>query len=256
MNITLLPSALPAAEGEASPSLTTYLVNDSLAVDAGCLGWYGSWREQARVKHVLLSHSHLDHVASLPLFLENVHQAADEPVTVYASEAVLECLRRDLFNGRLWPDLVALSRSEAEFLRLVTIEDGRAFSVAGLRITPCAVDHVVPTLGFLLEDDAAAVLLVSDTGPTQAIWDLANRTPKLRAVFLEASFPDSMAWLGKVAKHLTPATFAQEARKLARPVPVIAIHIKPRYQAQIVAELHALGLPGLEIARYGQPYCF
>jgi ribonuclease BN (tRNA processing enzyme) len=256
VKITLIPSSVPPLYRDDSHSLTSYLVGDTVAVDAGCLGLYGSWRDQARVRHLLLTHTHMDHVASLPIFLENVYQAADEPVTVYGSEAVLGCLRRDLFNDRLWPDFVALSEGPNKFLRLQTVEDGKPLVVDGLRVTPCAVNHVVPTLGFFLEDDTGAVLIVSDTGPTEAVWERANGTANLKAVFLEASFPDALAWLADVSKHLTPASFAREARKLSRPVPLIAVHIKPRYHAEVVAELQTLGLPELQIARYGEPYHF
>jgi ribonuclease BN (tRNA processing enzyme) len=256
VKITLLPSTWPAGAAGHSQPATSYLVNDTLAVDAGCLGLYGSWRDQARVRHVLLTHTHMDHVASLPLFLDNVYQPGEDPVTVHGSEAVLSSLRSDLFNNRVWPDFFNRSAGSSPYLRTERIEDGKPFAVAGLRVTPCAVNHVVPTLGFLLEEDRSAVLIVSDTGPTEAIWEVANQAPHLQAVFLEASFPDALSWLAEVSKHLTPASFARQAARLARPVRLIAVHIKPRYEAEVVAELKALGLPGLEIASFGEPYCF
>ena len=95
-----------------------------------------------------------------------------------------------------------------------------------MRVTPVEVSHVVPTLGFLIEDGDSAVVIASDTGPTEALWRLANQTPHLKAVFLEAAFPDAMSALAQIAKHLTPALFGAEVRKLARPVPVVAVHLK------------------------------
>jgi ribonuclease BN (tRNA processing enzyme) len=126
----------------------------------------------------------------------------------------------------------------------------------GLRITPVPVHHAVPTFGFLVEDAAGAVAFSSDTGPTDELWARAGARANLRAVFLEASFPDALGWLAEASGHLTPARFAAELRKLPRPVPAIAVHIKPRYREQVVKELLALGQPELQIGRFGVPYEF
>jgi ribonuclease BN (tRNA processing enzyme) len=161
-----------------------------------------------------------------------------------------------LFNDRLWPDFVALSQGDKPFLRLSPFEAGQTVELDRLRITAVALDHVVPTVGYLLSDGQSSVAYVSDTGPTEEIWRRANALPDLRAVFLEATFPNEMAWLADVSKHLTPATFATEVRKLHRPVALFAIHLKARYQEQVAAQLQALGLPQLEVARFEVPYEF
>src|SRR5207245_10727782 len=114
-------------------------------------------------------------------------------------------------------------------------------------LTPVALNHVVPTLGFIIEDKDAAVVVVSDTGPTDEIWKHANATPKLKAVFLEATFPNSMIGLAEVSKHLTPVLFAREVEKLKKRVAFIAVHIKARYWSQVVGELQDLGITGLEV---------
>jgi ribonuclease BN (tRNA processing enzyme) len=118
------------------------------------------------------------------------------------------------------------------------------------------MDHVVPTLGFLVEQDNAAVVVASDTGPTEAIWQRARQVVNLRGVFLEATFPNAMQAFAGITKHLTPALFAREIAKLDRPVRTVAVHIKVAYYAQVVSELLALGLPELEIARFGEVYEF
>ncbi len=258
MKITLAPPAIMRDKGAPSHFLTTYLINDFLAVDAGSLGFLDDLTLQEGIQHVFLSHTHLDHLASLPIFLENVIEEVGgrEPVTIYGPAPVLECLQKDLFNDRLWPDFIGLSRKGTPFLQLAALQPGTPLTRAGLRITPVLVNHVVPTCGFIVEDDAAAVVIAGDTGPTQEIWDRANALPHLKAVFLEATFPQAMSRLAEVARHLTPATFALEVAKLHRPVPVIAVHLKARFQAQLIAELTALSLANLQIARYGQPYSF
>src|SRR5439155_26485019 len=125
--------------------------------------------------------------ASLPVFLENVYRPGVPCVTVYGNEAVLDSLRRDFFNDRVWPDFIRLSELGPPFLRLQQVRPGQTLEAGGLRVTAVAVNHTVPTLGYLFEDRAAAVAIPSDTGPTEEIWERANGLPNLKAVFLEAS---------------------------------------------------------------------
>jgi ribonuclease BN (tRNA processing enzyme) len=254
MRILLVPSSVTDSEQEHTQFLSSFLINDTLAVDAGCLGFYRRPEDQACIKHVLISHTHMDHLASLPIFLDNAFEAGCRPVTIHGTSAVLDCLRRDLFNDRLCPDFITISQGDRKFLQLGILDPGRTIHLEGLRITPVEVNHVVPTVGFVVEEDGAAVVISSDTGPTKALWERANQTPNLKAVFLEVTFPDALAQLATLCQHLTPATFAGEVRKLQRPVRVVAVHLKPRYRDEVVQELHALNLPNLEIARYGPLY--
>lgn len=256
VKITLVPSALGVEGKDRYQFLSTYLVNDAVAVDAGAVGLFRDPQDQARVKHIFLTHAHIDHLASLPLFLENAYEAGSDCVTVYGSPAVLQALQSDIFNDRVWPDMIAISRREGPFLQLSPLQAGRPVEVAGLRVTPVPVNHVVPTFGFVVEDGGAAVVIPSDTGPTEQIWQAANRLPHLKAVLLEATFPNHMAKLADLAQHLTPALFAGEIRKLTRPARVVAVHIKPRFYDEVVRELRALNLPNLEIAQYDRPYEF
>jgi ribonuclease BN (tRNA processing enzyme) len=256
VQIRLLPSSAAPDHAAVFQYLMSYLINDEIAIDAGAIGLYQTPQEQARVRHVFLSHSHLDHVASLPMFLENVYQGDEdgEPVQVYGTAPVLESLQRDLFNDRTWPDFIALSLGGRPFLRLVPIEPDVPVEVAGVRVTPVPVTHVVPTVAFVVEDATAGVAIVSDTGPTEAVWRHLNRLPNLRAVFLEASFPDELAWLADVSQHLTPALFRAEVRKLTARVPLRVIHIKPRHYDRVKRQLEALELPDVEPARTDRLY--
>jgi ribonuclease BN (tRNA processing enzyme) len=249
MKVMLVPSAPGAAPLQ---YLTTLLVNDVVAFDAGSLGLFGTPVEQNRVRDVFLTHSHMDHIASLPIFLENVSDDGDECPIVHAPEPVLDALRRDILNDRVFPDFVRLSRDGSMLVRLEVINPGQPVRVAGLTITAVPVDHIVPTVGYLIDDGTSAIAFVTDTAPTDAIYAAANRIPHLKAVFLELTFPAAVTWLAEVAKHLTPALFAAEVRKLRPGVPVYVVHLKARYRAQIERELAALALPGVCILEPGR----
>lgn len=232
----------------------SYIVNDVIAIDAGCLGFAWPLQVQRDVGHVFLSHSHSDHIASLPLFIENVYLPGPECPAIFGNPHVLECLRDDVFNNRVWPNFIALGKIETPFLDLRPIDDGDQITIGDLTITAVAVDHIVPTLGYIVEDAQSAVVFGCDSGPTDRIWELAAKNEKLKAVYLEASFPNAMEWLAKVSKHLTPEMFLAEYKKLNREVMVIAIHIKAAFRERVIDELLDLNLPRLEIGTADHPY--
>jgi ribonuclease BN (tRNA processing enzyme) len=250
----LVPSSV--SEPGIQQFLTSYLVNDTLAVDAGSIGFFADPSTQARVRHLLISHYHIDHIASLPILLDNISQLNDAPVTIHCSQEVHDCLRRDMFNYRFWPDFFALSAGSMPFVRYEPLESGQTVTLEGIRITAIAVNHVVPTLGFILESESAAVVIASDTGPTEAIWARANQVANLSAVFLEAAFPNELTELADLSKHLTSEGFAREAKKVKAGTRLLAVHLKPRFQAQIRAELKALALPNVEVTEPGRVYQF
>jgi ribonuclease BN (tRNA processing enzyme) len=254
LRVRLLPSAV-SGDG-AIQYATSYLVGDSVAIDAGSVGLHGGPEAQRRVRHVLLTHSHADHIASLPILLENTLSQAGPALEVWAGKETLACLRADVFNDRVWPRLEALKRPAGPALVLHELASEREFEVGGLRVLPVAVDHTVPTLAFVLSTAKACVIVAGDTGPTERLWRIAAQLPQLAAVFLEASFPDELADLARRSMHLTPRTFAGERAKLARELAFIAVHLKPRHRDAIVAQLEALAIPGLAIGVPGKEYRF
>lgn len=254
MKVEILPSTV----GEPSPRqfCNGAVVNDVVAVDAGTLGLLWPIERQVQIQHVILSHSHLDHIASLPLFLDNVYHEGPECPTVWGSTATLETLRRHVFNDRLWPDFVRLSEEETPFLRLQTLHSEQPVRLGELTVTPVLLDHVIPTFGYVVQDGNCAVAFVSDTGPTQRVWEVLGQTPGLQAVFLEASFPNSHRPLAERSGHLCTDMFAAQTTALEESVRIIACHLKPGHFETIAAELALLNRPHLEVGVPGRVYDF
>jgi cAMP phosphodiesterase len=253
MKVELLASSIPPTE---SQFLVSFLVNDTVAIDAGSLGLLSDLRKQERVRHVFITHEHIDHIATLPIFLENVYEPGPECVELLAVPDVLEFIHRDVFNGRVWPDFFALSTGEDRFVRATPLRFQEPAVRAGLTVTPVPVTHCVDTLGFLVDDGRAAVAFPSDTGPTDVLWEHLAAAPRLDAVFLEVSFPNRHANLATTTGHHCPATFAAEVRKLGRDVRWIVVHRKARFADEIASELAALGLRNVELVRPGSAYEF
>ena len=251
MRIELLNSSTPPSDLQ---FLVSFLVNDEVAIDAGALGILADLSRQQRVKHVFITHEHMDHIATLPIFLENVYEPGPDCVELLASREVLGFLHDDMFNGRVWPDFIDLSRPSDNFVRTTAIEPLKPIIRAGLTITPVPVSHGVDTTGLVVDDGRTAVAFPSDTGPTKCFWEHLASLDRLKAVFLEASFPRSLAELATITGHLSTATFADEIGKLPRQVRWIVVHRKARYAAQIAKELESLGLANVELVRPGHVY--
>lgn len=253
----LLPSTIDGSKEVGFQYLTTMLVNDSIAIDAGSIGFYSSPEEQARVRHLFLTHTHMDHLASLPIFLENIFTGSSTPVVIHAQQVVIDCLQRDLFNDRIWPDFIALSKiPQSRFVEIRVQEPGDTVEVDGVKVTPVMLNHVVPTVAYILEDASSTVAFITDTTATNEIWEKLNQVPNLKAIFLEVTFPNEMEWLANVSKHLTPQLFASELRKLKKQVPVYVVHLKGRFHKQVEREVLGLGLPNVNITQFLREYRF
>ncbi len=253
MKIKVLGSAIDGAVHQFAASS---VINDTVAIDAGSIG-FSPLECQANIRHVLITHSHLDHIASLPIFLDNIFQPGPDSVSVYASAETLQTVRDCFFNDKVWPDVLRLEQHEgSSFVRLVAINDGQTFEIEGLQITPVALDHNIPTLGFIVDDGTSAIAMISDTGPTHRVWELCNQCERLKAVFVESAFPNRMQQLAEKACHLTPKLLFEEQKKLDANIPLVAVHIKPAFYDEVVAELHDLNLPSIEVGVSGREYSF
>ncbi len=236
--------------------LSCFLLNDTVALDAGGLTGPLTLEEQLRIRHVIVTHTHLDHNCGLPFFLDNVFGKLDEPIVVYATAPVVRSLRTHMFNDELWPDFSKLPSEAKPTLRFSTIEAETPFRISDLTFTPITVDHLIPTVGILVEDRSGAILYTSDTGPTERVWQVASSHPRLKCVITEISFASDDDALARASGHMTPRILASELRKLTGKVPVLVTHTKPGHLPRIQQELVDMGLDGVELIEQGRTYEF
>lgn len=242
--------------GRNSMYLTTYLVNDSLAIDAGVLGSWGSVADQSAITDIVLTHSHLDHVGSLPMFVDNVYRPGKPPVRVHLSDATRKALEERVFTGETWTEIRWLQALDPPMVEFHALEAGQTTTLADLQLTTVAVNHPVPTFGVIIQDETGSVAISSDTGPTDEFWEACRNAPKLQAIFLECSFPNELESLAVMAGHLTPNLFQAERLKLGRTVRTIAMHLKPAHADQVVEELASFDDPSIEVVAPGHVYQF
>jgi cAMP phosphodiesterase len=200
----------------------------------------------------------MDHIATLPIFIDDLYASLREPIRIHATQQIIDSLERDVFNWNVYPRFSQLKNDYGPVMEYVPIPFGEEFIVGHLRVTAIPVDHIVPTVGLIVADDKAVVAFSSDTRETEEFWEVINRSPQLSALIVESSFPNSMEHLAKDARHLTPAALANELSKLSPKnndaLEILAVHIKPAYRETVVEELHALGIEKLRVMEPGRTY--
>lgn len=236
--------------------LSCFLLNGEIALDAGGLAGPLTLEEQLEVRHVIVSHAHLDHNVGLPFFVDNIFGQLQEPIVVYGIPKVVSSLKQHMFNDELWPDFSKLPSPERPTLRFEQIQVEEPFTVESLRFTPIAVHHLTPTVGFLVEDGDSAILYTSDTGPTERVWEIASRHPGLKAIITEVSFANDESTLARNSGHMTASILAGELAKLKRDVPILVTHTKPGHLDRIRKEIGSLKVGSISLIEQERVYDF
>jgi len=197
----------------------------------------------------------MDHIASLPIFIDDLYPSLQEPMRIYATPEVIDLLERDVFNWNVYPRFSELKNSYGPVMEYVPIPVGRSFSVAHLNVIAVPVNHIVPTVGLIVSDGQSSVAFSSDTAETEDFWRLVNEVKQLDALLIEASFPNEMAKLAEVSRHFTPASLGEELKKLNHNgMDIMAVHLKPTYRSEIIQQLDELGIPKLRAMEPGKIY--
>jgi len=256
VRIQLLPSSF-GVDGRILPEqrLTSYVLDDVLAVDAGSLALGLNDFQRQNVRDIVLTHAHLDHIATLPVLIDELFGSLETPLRIHALPEVIELLERDVFNNMVYPKLSKLSNSHGPVMSYCPLPLGKPVGIAHFQITAVAVNHPVPTVGLKVEDVHSTVIFGSDTAETDELWMLANQSAHLKAVLVEASYPNHLETLARCSGHLTPTLLKAELEKLQHQnLHILAVGLKPSYHKTIVQELAALKDARICVMEPGKEY--
>ena len=256
MRFQLLPSTFEEnGAASARQHLTCFLVDDCVAFDAGSLAMASNAVQKQQVRDVVLSHAHLDHIAGLPLFIDDLFATLDEPIRIHATAEVINILERDVFNWSVYPRFSELTNDNGAVVEYKPFQSGVPFSVRHLTVRAVDVNHKVPTSGFIISDGKGAVALTGDTAALDGFWRCANENENLAAVLIECAFPDELRELAETSHHLTPSGLRRELEKVECPsCPIYVINLKPMYREQTIRQIEALGIKNLRILEVGKAY--
>jgi len=217
---------------------TAFLIDGRLLLDAGTATEVLSLKECAEIDHILITHAHIDHIGDLPFLSDLAFDLRKEPVFLYGIKEAIEDVSSHIFNWRIWPDFSKIPNAKESKLSYRILKPLESINVSSYRVFPIPVNHTVPTVGYLIENEDTAFAFTGDTYTTDAFWERIRGQERLRAVIVEASFPNRLEETARISGHLTPSLMVKEVKKLNRTdVEIYVSHIKPLYREEVVVEL-------------------
>jgi ribonuclease BN (tRNA processing enzyme) len=282
------------------------LIDERITIDAGAVCRSLSLDEQIRIDHMLISHSHMDHVKDLALLADQVIGKRQSPVYLHCGPETAETLQSSYFNNYLWPDFTKIPTPENPVMKIVVHKPGRSFRIPGVGVgsatikrtrngngsdgkkksskkgakkaskkangkadlptpgdgeydvTYVPVSHPVESMAMIIRGAGGSILYTSDTGPTTKLWQVANKQPDLKGLFVELSFPNHMQALADVAGHYTPRTLDTEMHKVddRDEIPLFIYHLKPSFYEVTKNELMALRLKNMHLVELTDEFHF
>ncbi len=227
-----------------------------VAIDAGSLAMAVTPVQQRQIRDIVLTHAHLDHIAGLPLFIDDLFATLTEPIRVYGPTSVIATLERDVFNWSVYPRFSELSNSNGPVLEYKSFDPGEDLKVRHLTFRSIAVNHKVPAAGYIVSDGSARIAVSGDTAEMDGFWGLVNSYPEMSAILVECAFPNELDDLAQISHHLTPNRLGSDLAKcsIGSECPIYIVNMKPMYRDTIVDQLADLGMPNLHPLEVGKIY--
>jgi ribonuclease BN (tRNA processing enzyme) len=218
---------------------TSLLIDHDVLIDAGTGANDLSLERLARINHVFLTHSHLDHIAAIPWIVDTVGSMREQPLVVHALDATIRTLKDHIFNWRIWPDFTRIPNPERPYLRFESMTTGTQISLAGRTFMPIPANHVVPTVGYLIDSGQNSLIFSGDTAPNDPLWRIANQCGNLRYLLIESAFANRDRSIAEASKHLCPDQLALELKKFTGQADIFITHMKPGGEEEIMTEIAA-----------------
>jgi ribonuclease BN (tRNA processing enzyme) len=208
---------------------TSMLLDNDVLIDAGTGVGELSLTELSMIDHVFVTHSHLDHIACIPLLVDSAGFMRNKPLTIHATEETLALLRQHIFNWEIWPDFTRIPDAQQPFMRYSAIRVGQTVELnkQGGSITVLPANHVVPAVGFRVDSGAASLVFSGDTTTNDVLWEEVNRIANLRYLIIETAFSNAERDLAVRSKHFCPSMLAEELQKLKHNPEIFITHLKP-----------------------------
>jgi cAMP phosphodiesterase len=218
---------------------TSLLIDEDILIDAGSGVGDLTLDEMAAIRHIFLTHSHLDHVAFIPLMLDSIFEQRAEPLVVHGQAVTLEALQRHIFNWVIWPDFAQLPSVDRPVLRYEVMMPGQVVTMSGRSFEMIPVDHAVPAVGYRVACPTGVIAFSGDTSTNDSFWAGLNVHERLDMLIVETAFCNADLAISLLAKHYCPSLLAADLKKLKHRPDIYITHNKPGDEDDIFAECAA-----------------
>ena len=220
-----------------STKLLSLLVDDILVFDAGGLTSSLSISSQLKIKAILVTHQHYDHIRDIPAIAMNFF-LNQQAVSIYATPLVKEVILVHLLNGEIYPKFQQ-KPMEKPTISFHAVEPYQTMQIESYSVLAVPVAHTRPAVGYQLTSALGKVFFY--TGDTGSGLDLCWQYVSPQLLVVDVTISDRYLEFGKESGHLTPSLLREELvsfQKLKGYLPrVVAIHMNPALEAEIGAEL-------------------
>ena len=206
---------------------TSFLIDEDLLIDAGTGLGDLPLNRMTGIRHIFLTHSHMDHVVGLPLLADTMFGVHDEPIVVYAQEQTIEALKAHIFNWVIWPDFAELPSRENPSIRFEIMNPGDKVTIRSREIEMIQVNHTVPGVGYCMSTQLICAAFSGDTTTNDTLWDALNSYENIDLLFVESAFANSDIEISKISKHYCPQLLGEDILKMKHRPEVWLTHFKP-----------------------------
>ncbi len=226
---------------------TSFLVDDDILIDAGSGVCTLPLDEMRRIKHIFITHSHLDHIVSIPLLADTLFDdLIGQPLVVHALPETIKALQEHIFNWAIWPDFTQLPDKSNAVIKFEPMMSGSVIELAGRQIEMISVNHSVPAVAYRVEAEAKSFAFSGDTTSNENLWASLNKHDSLDLLFVESAFANKDLELAKMAFHYCPQLLAEDLPRLKHKSKVCISHLKPGYEQEIIEQCKA-ALPDRDV---------
>jgi len=236
---------------------TALMIDNDVLIDCGSGVGDLTQDEQNGIRHIFLTHGHLDHIAFIPFLVDSAFEAlVDNPITIHLQAETLDMLRQHIFNWQIWPDFAKLPDEQNPVIRYEVITPGQKIMLGDRVIEAIPVTHTQPAVGYRVQSPMGGSFAFSgDTKSTDQFWNVLNSYSNLDILIMECAYADHEEVLSQIAGHHRPSTLAEDLRKLQHEPELYITHQKPGEEVQIMKELTELiAERELKILRRGQVF--
>lgn len=206
---------------------TAFLVDDDVLIDCGTGVGDLEFDALLQIDHVFITHSHMDHIAFIPLLVDSAGDSRNMPLTVYATVETTRILRSHVFNWLVWPDFTAIPDRKHPFLRFQTIEVGESVRLGERTITPLPAHHTVPAVAYCLDSGVGKLVYTGDTAYSPELIAAINALGDVRHLIVETAFPNEQHGLALASRHLCPSMLFAMLDEIEPSPQVYISHLKP-----------------------------
>ena len=228
---------------------SSYLIDDDILLDAGTGVGDMSLDDMRKLKHIFITHSHMDHIASIPLLVDTLFSDLNEqqPLIVHAQKETIDTFKKHIFNWEIWPDFTELPNKHEPVITFRSMKPGDIIDIEGRSIEMIPANHTVPAVSYAVKADDSVLVYSGDTTTNDSLWQVLNQYDHVDLMIIETAFANHDLELAKLAHHYCPSLLADDLKKLKHNPKIGISHLKPGEEKTIMDECRAAIEPHREL---------